>query len=75
MVSSDLVVGSVRTRNFAVAITPILSEAGISGCVMVLHDISEIRRLERARQDFVANVSHEFRTPLTAILPDSRKHC
>ena len=34
---------------------------------MVLHDISEIRRLERARRDFVANVSHEFRTPLTAI--------
>jgi two-component system phosphate regulon sensor histidine kinase PhoR len=33
----------------------------------VLHDISELRRLERVRQDFVANVSHEFRTPLTAI--------
>jgi two-component system phosphate regulon sensor histidine kinase PhoR len=33
----------------------------------VLHDITEIRRLERARRDFVANVSHEFRTPLTAI--------
>ena len=35
--------------------------------VMVLHDISEIRRLERARRDFIANVSHEFKTPLTAI--------
>ena len=34
---------------------------------MVLHDISEIRRLERARRDFVANVSHEFRTPLSII--------
>jgi two-component system phosphate regulon sensor histidine kinase PhoR len=34
---------------------------------MVLHDITEIRRLERARRDFVANVSHEFKTPLTAI--------
>ncbi len=66
-VSSDLVVGSVRTRNFSVAVTPISTEAGTSGVVMVLHDISEIRRLERARQDFVANVSHEFRTPLTAI--------
>jgi len=33
----------------------------------VLHDITELRRLERVRQDFVANVSHEFRTPLTAI--------
>jgi len=34
---------------------------------MVLHDISEIRRLERARRDFIANISHEFKTPLTAI--------
>jgi len=33
----------------------------------VLHDVSEIRRLERVRRDFVANVSHEFKTPLTAI--------
>jgi two-component system phosphate regulon sensor histidine kinase PhoR len=33
----------------------------------VLHDITELRRLERVRRDFVANVSHEFKTPLTAI--------
>jgi len=33
----------------------------------VLHEITDLRRLERVRQDFVANVSHEFRTPLTAI--------
>jgi len=37
------------------------------GAVIVLHDITELRRLERVRQDFVANVSHEFKTPLTAI--------
>jgi len=38
-----------------------------SGAVLVLHDMTELRRLERVRQDFVANVSHEFKTPLTAI--------
>ena len=37
------------------------------GAVIVLHDISDIRRVDRMRQDFVANVSHELRTPLTVI--------
>jgi two-component system phosphate regulon sensor histidine kinase PhoR len=43
-----------------------LAGAGI-GVVMVLHDITELRRLEQVRTEFVANVSHELRTPLTAI--------
>jgi two-component system phosphate regulon sensor histidine kinase PhoR len=37
------------------------------GLVMVLHDITELRRLEQVRTEFVANVSHELRSPLTAI--------
>lgn len=37
------------------------------GVVVVLHDITEIRRLEQIRRDFVANVSHELRTPVAAI--------
>jgi signal transduction histidine kinase len=35
--------------------------------VLVLHDISDLRRVDRMRRDFVANVSHELRTPLTAV--------
>jgi len=37
------------------------------GVVVVLHDVTDLRRLENLRQEFVANVSHELKTPLAAI--------
>ena len=38
-----------------------------SGAMLVLHDVTELRRLEMVRTEFVANVSHELRTPMTSI--------
>lgn len=40
---------------------------GQQGLVLVLHELTDLRRLERVRRDFVANVSHELKTPLAAI--------
>lgn len=37
------------------------------GAVLVLHDVTDLRRLENLRREFVANVSHELKTPLTSI--------
>jgi len=64
--TGEVEVGTVRRRNFSVTAAPVHA-AGANGAVLVLHDITELRRLERVRRDFVANVSHEFKTPLTAI--------
>jgi two-component system phosphate regulon sensor histidine kinase PhoR len=41
-------------------------ERGVAA-VLVFHDITELKRLERVRKDFVANASHELKTPLTSI--------
>ena len=40
---------------------------GLSGAVVLFHDISELKRLDAMRRDFVANVSHELRTPLSIL--------
>lgn len=47
---------------------PVVGEHGRwLGVVIVMHDVSELIRLEQIRKDFVANVSHELRTPVTSI--------
>jgi two-component system, OmpR family, phosphate regulon sensor histidine kinase PhoR len=57
--------GRARRAVRAVA-APVRGVAG-APVLLVLHDLTELRRLETARRDFVANISHELRTPLASI--------
>jgi len=65
-VETEIVTGTLRQHFFAATVASVRA-ADTLGAVIVLHDITELRKLERVRRDFVANVSHEFKTPLTAI--------
>ncbi|UFT98003.1 ATP-binding protein [Radiobacillus kanasensis] len=47
---------------------PVVHETNeLRGVVLVFHDITELKKLEQMRKDFVANVSHELKTPITSI--------
>jgi two-component system phosphate regulon sensor histidine kinase PhoR len=56
-----------RTQSTVVAVVSRLPGAPCPGAVIVLHDVTDLRRLETLRREFVSNVSHELKTPLAAI--------
>jgi two-component system phosphate regulon sensor histidine kinase PhoR len=53
-----------RKKIFGVFVSPLKKE---TGAVMVVRDLTEKRRLEKMRRDFVANISHELRTPVASL--------
>jgi len=66
--SSQVLEITVNSRILQANVAPVRSSgAAVDSVVIVFHDLTDIRRLERMRRDFVANVSHEFKTPLTSI--------
>lgn len=63
-----LTLDATRALQLQAYAAPVESETGqAEGAMLVLHDLTELRRLEEVRKQFVANASHELRTPLTAI--------
>ncbi len=65
-IKQRLLLPAANGHSFEVQAAP-LSVSSRWGAIAVLHDITDLERLERVRKDFVANVSHELRTPLAAI--------
>jgi two-component system phosphate regulon sensor histidine kinase PhoR len=67
-VEGDIVLAGTKERYLQVRGTVLQDDQRASmGALVVLHDVTRIRKLENLRRDFVANVSHELKTPITSI--------
>jgi two-component system phosphate regulon sensor histidine kinase PhoR len=66
-VEDDLVLRAARDRTIRLRGTALRDVSGEGGAVIVLNDVTDIERLENVRRDFVANVSHELKTPVASI--------
>lgn len=67
LVSVEVPVGAADERTILVNAVAFPASGPRLGTVAVFHDVTDLRRLETLRRDFVANVSHELKTPLTAV--------
>ncbi|MDD4569893.1 MAG: histidine kinase dimerization/phospho-acceptor domain-containing protein, partial [Tepidanaerobacteraceae bacterium] len=65
-VNQELKIITSEEKIFYINIVPINAEKSY-GAVAILRDITDLRKLEKVRTEFVANVSHELKTPLTSI--------
>lgn len=66
--AAEIVLDVPEEKNFFVRVSPLFYHEGeLAGVVAIFHDMTQMKKLEQMRKDFVANVSHEIKTPVTAI--------
>jgi two-component system, OmpR family, phosphate regulon sensor histidine kinase PhoR len=66
-ISREIEIHGPQERYLMTTAAPFSIKGELSGVVFTFHDITRLRKLEEVRKDFVANVSHEIKTPITAI--------
>ena len=65
---SELRLDYPEEQYFSARVSPLsYNERDLAGFVVILHDITQLKKLEQTRKDFVANISHEIKTPITSI--------
>jgi len=67
-VTQEITLGEGTPMILDVSISAVKGASGDDKTMIVFHDVTRLKKLEKMRVDFVANVTHEIRTPLTAIL-------
>ena len=66
-VSCEIILGNIEPVILNVSISAVHGHPDEEKTMIVFHDVTKLKKLEQIRVDFVANVTHEIRTPLTAI--------
>ena len=67
-VLEEVTLGSIEPVILSISISSVHNYPGKEKVMVVFHDVTRLKQLEKIRVDFVANVTHEIKTPLTAII-------
>ncbi|PAD39377.1 PAS domain-containing sensor histidine kinase [Terribacillus sp. 7520-G] len=58
---------TIQGREWVIIATPLYDDATIRGAVAVVRDMTQERRLNKLREDFITNITHELRTPISLL--------